>query len=266
MTDPRGFLRDRSGAARRRTGRSTSGCATTASQHAARRRGPRARAGAAAAWTAACRSATPAARSANLIPDWNDLVQRGRWREAHEQLHATNNFPEFTGQALPGAVRGGVRARAERRRRSRSRRSSWRSPSARSRRAGSCRGRRRVDAGAASASSAPARPGWRPRSSCARAGHAVTVFERDDRRRRAAALRDPRLQAREGGGRPRGSSSSRPRASCSRAASSAAPTWPPTSCAPRHDAVVLATGAQRPARPRACPAASSPASSSRCRT
>ena len=33
----------------------------------------------------------------NLIPDWNDLVYRGDWREAIEQLHATNNFPEFTG-------------------------------------------------------------------------------------------------------------------------------------------------------------------------
>ena len=33
----------------------------------------------------------------NLIPDWNDLVYRNRWREALDQLHATNNFPEFTG-------------------------------------------------------------------------------------------------------------------------------------------------------------------------
>src|SRR5438477_2389106 len=34
----------------------------------------------------------------NLIPDWNDLVYRGLWREAVRQLHATNNFPEFTGR------------------------------------------------------------------------------------------------------------------------------------------------------------------------
>ena len=33
----------------------------------------------------------------NLIPDWNDLVYRDRWHEAIERLHATNNFPEFTG-------------------------------------------------------------------------------------------------------------------------------------------------------------------------
>jgi glutamate synthase (NADPH) small chain len=37
----------------------------------------------------------------NLIPDWNDLVYRGRWKEAVRQLHATNNFPEFTGRICP---------------------------------------------------------------------------------------------------------------------------------------------------------------------
>jgi glutamate synthase (NADPH) small chain len=37
----------------------------------------------------------------NLIPDWNDLVYRGKWREAIDQLHATNNFPEFTGLICP---------------------------------------------------------------------------------------------------------------------------------------------------------------------
>jgi glutamate synthase (NADPH/NADH) small chain len=37
----------------------------------------------------------------NLIPDWNDLVRQGRWREAIDQLHATNNFPEFTGLVCP---------------------------------------------------------------------------------------------------------------------------------------------------------------------
>jgi len=37
----------------------------------------------------------------NLIPDWNDLVRRGQWREAIDQLHATNNFPEFTGLVCP---------------------------------------------------------------------------------------------------------------------------------------------------------------------
>jgi glutamate synthase (NADPH) small chain len=37
----------------------------------------------------------------NLIPDWNDLVYRGHWREAIDRLHATNNFPEFTGRLCP---------------------------------------------------------------------------------------------------------------------------------------------------------------------
>jgi glutamate synthase (NADPH/NADH) small chain len=37
----------------------------------------------------------------NLIPDWNDLVYRGKWREAADQLHMTNNFPEFTGRICP---------------------------------------------------------------------------------------------------------------------------------------------------------------------
>ncbi|HMV73783.1 MAG TPA: NAD(P)-binding protein, partial [Microthrixaceae bacterium] len=37
----------------------------------------------------------------NIIPDWNDLVYRGRWEEAIERLHATNNFPDFTGRLCP---------------------------------------------------------------------------------------------------------------------------------------------------------------------
>ncbi len=37
----------------------------------------------------------------NLIPEWNDLVWRGDWRAASERLHATNNFPEFTGRLCP---------------------------------------------------------------------------------------------------------------------------------------------------------------------
>ena len=37
----------------------------------------------------------------NIIPDWNDLVYRGRWKQAVRQLHVTNNFPEFTGRICP---------------------------------------------------------------------------------------------------------------------------------------------------------------------
>src|SRR5947208_13828520 len=42
----------------------------------------------------------------NLIPDWNDLVYRGLWKEALERLHKTNNFPEFTGRVCPAACEG----------------------------------------------------------------------------------------------------------------------------------------------------------------
>src|ERR1700754_3392544 len=37
----------------------------------------------------------------NIIPDWNDLVYRGHWQDALEVLHSTNNFPEFTGRVCP---------------------------------------------------------------------------------------------------------------------------------------------------------------------
>jgi glutamate synthase (NADPH/NADH) small chain len=42
----------------------------------------------------------------NLIPDWNDLVYRDHWRDAIDRLHATNNFPEFTGRLCPAPCEG----------------------------------------------------------------------------------------------------------------------------------------------------------------
>ncbi|MCB0146966.1 MAG: glutamate synthase subunit beta, partial [Caldilineaceae bacterium] len=42
----------------------------------------------------------------NLIPEWNDLVYRGLWREALNRLHETNNFPEFTGRVCPAPCEG----------------------------------------------------------------------------------------------------------------------------------------------------------------
>jgi len=42
----------------------------------------------------------------NLIPEWNDLVRTGRWHDAIERLHATNNFPEFTGRLCPAPCEG----------------------------------------------------------------------------------------------------------------------------------------------------------------
>ena len=42
----------------------------------------------------------------NLIPEWNDLVYKGKWEEALHRLHKTNNFPEFTGRACPAPCEG----------------------------------------------------------------------------------------------------------------------------------------------------------------
>jgi NAD(P)H-dependent glutamate synthase small subunit len=52
-----------------------------------------------------CQSATGCPID-NLIPEWNDLVYHGRWREALDRLHKTNNFPEFTGRVCPAPCEG----------------------------------------------------------------------------------------------------------------------------------------------------------------
>jgi NAD(P)H-dependent glutamate synthase small subunit len=52
-----------------------------------------------------CQSATGCPIQ-NLIPEWNDLVYTGRWREALDRLHKTNNFPEFTGRVCPAPCEG----------------------------------------------------------------------------------------------------------------------------------------------------------------
>jgi glutamate synthase (NADPH/NADH) small chain len=116
----------------------------------------------------------------NIIPDWNDLVYRGRWREAIERLHATNNFPEFTGRICPAPCEEACvlninddpvtikniekhiidHAFAE----------GWVTPQIPERRSGKR---------AAVVGSGPA--GLACAQQLARAGHAVTLFERDDR-------------------------------------------------------------------------------------
>ncbi|MGF7124321.1 glutamate synthase subunit beta [Rhodococcus sp. BE178] len=48
-----------------------------------------------------CHSGSAGCPLGNLIPEWNDLVRRGRWGAAADRLHATNNFPEFTGRVCP---------------------------------------------------------------------------------------------------------------------------------------------------------------------
>jgi glutamate synthase (NADPH) small chain len=116
----------------------------------------------------------------NLIPDWNDLVYRDRWREAIDRLHATNNFPELTGTLCPAPCEGSCvlginddpvtikaielaivdRAFAE----------GWIRPEPPTARTG-----KRV----AVVGSGPA--GLAAGQQLGRAGHDVTVFERDDR-------------------------------------------------------------------------------------
>lgn len=52
-----------------------------------------------------CQSATGCPID-NLIPEWNDLVYQGRWKDASDRLHKTNNFPEFTGRTCPAPCEG----------------------------------------------------------------------------------------------------------------------------------------------------------------
>ncbi len=137
----------------------------------------------------------------NLIPEWNDLVYRDEWSEAAERLHATNNFPEFTGRLCPAPCEGACvlginddpvtierieyeiieRAWAE----------DWVAPvtpAGAQRQAG---GGGRL--GALRAGRGPAAGPGRPPGGGVRAGREA---------RRAAPLRDPRVQDGEGGARP----------------------------------------------------------------
>ncbi|MGA6166764.1 glutamate synthase subunit beta [Amycolatopsis magusensis] len=54
-----------------------------------------------------CHSGTAGCPLGNLIPEWNDLVRRGDWEAASDRLHATNNFPEFTGKLCPAPCEAG---------------------------------------------------------------------------------------------------------------------------------------------------------------
>jgi glutamate synthase (NADPH/NADH) small chain len=115
----------------------------------------------------------------NLIPDWNDLVYRDQWRAAIERLHATNNFPEFTGRLCPAPCEAacvlGINAdpvtikQVEESIIDRAWDEGWVSPVMPSVRSG-----RRV----AVIGSGPA--GLAAAQQLTRAGHAVTVFERDE--------------------------------------------------------------------------------------
>lgn len=124
-----------------------------------------------------CQSGCPLG---NVIPDWNDLVYRDRWREAYLRLSATNNFPEFTGRICPApcesaCVLGLTEApvtieQIEKEIVERAFREGWVREAGPARRTG-----RRV----AIVGSGPA--GLACADQLNRAGHAVVVFERDDR-------------------------------------------------------------------------------------
>ncbi len=117
----------------------------------------------------------------NLIPDWNDLVYRDRWEDAIRQLHATNNFPEFTGRLCPAPceaacvleIREGDAVTIKQIENAiidRAWDEGWVVP----------RARRRSRPAARWRSSAPARRAWPPRSSCAAPATRVVLFERDE--------------------------------------------------------------------------------------
>lgn len=116
----------------------------------------------------------------NIIPDWNDLVYRDRWRDAIDRLHATNNFPEFTGRLCPAPCEAacvlGINAdpvtikQVELEIIEYAWNAGWVKPEPATHRTGKS---------VAIIGSGPA--GLACAQQLARAGHEVTVFERDDR-------------------------------------------------------------------------------------
>lgn len=116
----------------------------------------------------------------NIIPDWNDLVYRDKWREALDRLHATNNFPEWTGRLCPAPCEAscvlGINSdpvtikQVELEIIEHAYEQGWIQPEP----AAVLTGKKVAVVGSGPAGMAAAQQ-------LARAGHSVTVFERDDR-------------------------------------------------------------------------------------
>jgi glutamate synthase (NADPH/NADH) small chain len=130
-----------------------------------------------------CHSGTAGCPLGNLIPEWNDLVRQGDWSTASHRLHATNNFPEFTGRLCPApcesacvlaitpdaggavAIKRVEQAIAD---------ISWEKDLIKPRQAAVSSGKKVAVVGSGPAGLAAAQQ-------LTRAGHEVTVYERDDR-------------------------------------------------------------------------------------
>ena len=182
----------------------------------------------------------------NLIPDWNDLVYRDRWQDAIRQLHATNNFPEFTGRLCPAPceaacvleIREGDAVTIKQIENSiinHAWDAGWVVPMP---------PRRETGRSVAVVGAGPA--GMAAAQQLRRAGHRRRALRARRGGRRARALRRARLQDREDRRRAPRASSSWPRASSCAWASTSASTSAPRSCASSHDAVVLAIGSRVP--------------------
>jgi glutamate synthase (NADPH/NADH) small chain len=130
-----------------------------------------------------CHSGTAGCPLGNLIPEWNDLVRRGDWEAASDRLHATNNFPEFTGKLCPAPCEAGCVLSisplsggpvAIKRVEQTIADQSWEAGYVQPQTAGVSSGQRVAVVGSGPAGLAAAQQ-------LTRAGHEVTVFERDDR-------------------------------------------------------------------------------------
>ena len=195
----------------------------------------------------------------NIIPDWNDLVYRQDWKAAIDTLHSTNNFPEFTGRICPApceeacvlrinadpvGIKSIEHAIIDK---------AWEEGWVRPQPAAHQTGKKVAVVGSGGAGLACAQQ-------LARAGHEVDRVREERPHRRPAALRHPRLQAREGGHRPAPRADARRRREVPHQRAWSATQRPGsghrqrrrrehcarTSCSQEFDAVVLAGGAEQP--------------------